>query len=256
METTTRKILAIGGAGYDVENLTIEREILRLAQKEHPRVLSIPTASYDDEQWSQVFEQIYGQRLGCATNVLWLLREQPTRQQIEEKILSADIIWVGGGNTLKMMKRWRKLGVDTVLKQAHDRGIVLCGSSAGSICWFQYGHSDSMSFYGSEQWNYVRVRGLGFIDAIHCPHYHAEQREQDFARMMAKRPPRSARAHVLPGLALDNSAALEILGDTYRLLAFTPEARGYKVYKKDGQVVEEEIEQREEFAPLEELLRV
>ncbi len=254
METTkaARKIIAIGGAGYDQENLAIEKEILRFAQKEHPHVLSIPTASYDDEKWSQLFEHIYGQRLGCTTDVLWLLREQPTPQQIEEKILSADIIWVGGGNTLKMMKRWRKLGVDTVLKQAHDKGTVLAGTSAGAICWFQYGHSDSMSFYGSEQWNYVLVRGLGFIDAIHCPHYHAEQREQDFARMMAKRHPGQA----LPGIALDNSAALQLLGDRYRLLTFRPEARGYKVYKKDGKVVEEEIEQREEFAPLEELLRV
>ncbi len=250
---TTRKIIAIGGAGYDLENLAIEKEILRFAQKERPRVLSIPTASYDDEEWSHLFEHVYGQRLGCATDVLWLLREQPTRQQIEEKILSADIIWVGGGNTLKMMKRWRKLGVDTVLKQAHGRGIILSGSSAGSICWFRYGHSDSMSFYGSEQWNYVRVRGLGLIDAIHCPHYHSEKREQDFARMMAKRPPHGA--HTLPGLALDDYAALEILGDTYRLVAFHPEARGYKVYRRDGQVVAEEIEQREEFAPLGELLR-
>ncbi|HLI05970.1 MAG TPA: peptidase E [Ktedonobacteraceae bacterium] len=254
METTvaTRKIFAIGGAGYDLENLAIEKEIIRFAQKEHPRVLSIPTASYDDKQWSEVFQQVYRQRLGCATDVLWLLREQPTQQQIAEKILSADIIWVGGGNTLKMMKRWRKLGVDKLLKQAHDKGTVLSGTSAGSICWFQYGHSDSMSFYGSKQWNYVLVRGLGFINAIHCPHYHAEHREQDFARMLSRR----HHGPTLPGIALDNAAALQIHGDRYRLRTFSPEARGYKAYKKDGKIMEEEIEPKEEYAPLEELLRM
>lgn len=247
MKNTTRKIVAVGGLDEDPAQ-TIPREIVRLAQKASPHALYIPTAGGDSEEWWQHFQGIFAQQLGCSTDVLWLLREQPTLQQIEGKILSADIIWVGGGNTLKMMKRWRKLGVDRVLLQAYERGIVLSGISAGSICWFKDGHSDSMSFYGSQQWNYVRVRGLGLIPATHCPHYHAEHREEDFSRMIA--------THGGLGLALDNNVALEVIDDQYRIVTSRPEAHGYKVYKKHGEVVVEEIEQREDFAPLEGLLRV
>jgi dipeptidase E len=241
--------VAVCGASLSsVETAVIKKEIIRLTQKQRPHALYIPTAGGDSEEWWQSFQRSYGQQLGCSTDVLWLLREQPTRQQIEEKIFAADLIWVGGGNTLKMMKRWRKLGVDQALIQAYERGIVLSGSSAGAICWFQYGHSDSMSFYGSEQWNYVRVRGLGLIHATHCPHYHAEGREQDFTHMIA--------TYGGLGLALDNNAALEVIDDQYRIITSQPDTHAYKVYKKAGKVMVEEIEQREEFAPLAGLLQV
>lgn len=249
MAKVTKKIVAVGGASLSSEETAATvQEIISLTQKEHPHALYIPTAGGDIESWWQSFQQVYGQRFGCSTDVLWLLREQPTMQQIEEKIFAADLIWVGGGNTLKMMKRWRKLGVDQALMQAYERGIVLSGSSAGAICWFQNGHSDSMSFYGSEQWKYVLVRGLDLIHATHCPHYHAEGREEDFARMIA--------THGGLGLALDNDAVLEVIDDHYRIIASQPNTHAYKVYKKSGKVVVEEIEQREEYAPLDELLGV
>jgi putative intracellular protease/amidase len=85
-----------------------------------------------------------------------------------EKDLSADIIYVGGGNTLQMMRVWRRFGVDKLIKSAYESGTVLSGISAGSICWFDSGHSDSMSFYNPRKWKYTNVRGLGLIRGGGC----------------------------------------------------------------------------------------
>ena len=89
--------------------------------------------------------------------------------------MSADIIYVGGGNILKMMTLWRKLKVDELLNEARAKGIILCGISAGSICWFNYGNSDSRKFKNPNA-DYIKVTGLGFINAIHCPHYDTESK--------------------------------------------------------------------------------
>jgi dipeptidase E len=75
-----------------------------------------------------------------------------------------------------MMRLWRRLGVDKLLKAAYDNGTVLAGVSAGSICWFDSGHSDSMSFYHPQKWQYINVRGLGFLKGVHCPHYNSMMR--------------------------------------------------------------------------------
>lgn len=174
-----KKIVAIGGGkigqlGFPVETTKIDKEILRLSGKRKPRLLFIPTASSDSESYFEVVKKHFGKRLGCKTDVLYLIKEKPTKKEIEEKILSSDIIYVGGGNTLKMMRVWRNAKVDMILKQAYEKGIVLSGVSAGSICWFDSGHSDSLSFYNPEQRSYINVKGLGLIGGVHCPHYDSE----------------------------------------------------------------------------------
>lgn len=136
-----KKLVAIGGgeigqSGYPVETTKIDKEIIRLTGKRNPRLLFIPTASSDSKSYFEAVKKHFGKRLGCKTDVLYLIKEKPTRKEIEEKILNSDMIYVGGGNTLKMMKVWRKTGVDKVLKQAYNKGVVLSGLSAGSICWF------------------------------------------------------------------------------------------------------------------------
>ncbi len=118
----------------------------------------------------------FGDFLKCKTDVLFLMKEKPSREQIRSKISGADIIYVGGGNTLQMMRIWRRLGVDKLLIAAYKKGTVLAGVSAGSICWFDSGHSDSMSFYNPHKWKYINVKGLGLIPGIHCPHYNGRTR--------------------------------------------------------------------------------
>ena len=244
MKTTQEKIVAIGGGKLaEHETLKIDQEIVRLTGKRKPNALFIPTASSDSEEYWEFFHAVYGRKLGCRTDVLWLLRETPAPKICREKILSADLIYVGGGNTLKMMRRWRWLGVDKLLRRSLKNGTVLAGLSAGCICWFEWGHSDSMAFYHPEDWDYVRVKGMGFINALGCSHYHAEKREENF-RAMVKR-----NGDI--GLAMDNNCALEVINGKYRVITSQKGVNAYRVHRHRGKVFQEIIEQKKKYEPLE-----
>ena len=229
-------IVGIGGGDMEaLETLEIEKRVVELTGRADPKVLFVPTASYDSVERWEVFRGLYGRRLGCRTDVLYLLNRNPDQGELEERILSADLIYVGGGNTLKMMRRWRRLGVDDLLREAHGRGIVLAGRSAGMICWFKYGHSDSMSFYSPDCWSYVRVKGMGLIDAIGCPHYNGATagvpREKEFRRMVRRYPEL--------GIAVGNHCAIEFVDDGYRVITSRPDVGAYRLFKgADGLVVE------------------
>lgn len=172
-----RAIVAIGGGEIRTRStLAIDREIIRLSNKRRPKIVFIPTASLDSPRYCEQFSDYFGYFLGCKTDTLLLASEQPSVQQIQSAILSSDIVYVGGGNTLFMMRTWRRSGVDKVLTKACESGIVLAGISAGAICWFDSGHSDSMSFYYPRDWKYINVKGLGFIPGVHCPHYNGMTR--------------------------------------------------------------------------------
>lgn len=246
-----QKIIAIGGGeigrtGYPVETTQIDKEIIKLTGKKNPKLLFIPTASSDSEEYIKVVEKYFGQKLKCKIDVLYLLKNKLSKKEIEDKILKSDIVYVGGGNTLKMMQIWRKLGVDKILIKAHQKGIVMSGVSAGSICWFKYGNSDSKKFSDSNA-NLIKIKGLGLINALHCPHYNVEDyRKVDLKKMMKKT---SGIA-----IALDNCCALEVIDDKYRIIASKKTANAYKVYWKANKYHEEIIKKEKEFKPLNQLL--
>lgn len=233
------KIVAIGG-GSPLPR--IDAEIIRLTNKKRPHALLIPTATYDRPEVCDAFESRFGDGLDCQTDVLLLLKNPPSLKVIREKILASDIVYVSGGNSLKMMRRWRKLGVDKVLKQAYQKEKVLCGASAGAICWSAYGHSDSMSFYRPENWDYIRVKALGLFPLLLCPHLDGENRGTSFCEMVGQ--------HGDMGIGLDNFAALEIIDDHFRILSENAEAGGYKVYRSGKEVVTETLEKGNRFKPL------
>ena len=107
------KIVAIGGGDLrTLETLAIDKEVVLLSGKVRPRALFIPTASSDSHEYWEAFDSAYGNNLGCKTDVLYLLGARPDKEELEEKVLESDIIYVGGGNTLKMMRRWRLLQVE------------------------------------------------------------------------------------------------------------------------------------------------
>jgi cyanophycinase-like exopeptidase len=123
-----RAIVAIGGGDIRTRGTTpIDREIIRLTKKKHPNLLFIPTASSDSERYWKHVQEYFGGFLKCKTDVLFLIAEQISTKQIGRKIRWADIIYVGGGNTLQMMRAWRRVGVDKLLKSAYDKGTVLSG---------------------------------------------------------------------------------------------------------------------------------
>lgn len=220
------KIVAIGGGEIkDRETLKIDRFIVDLAGKSVPKTLFIPTASGDAPGYCDTFDRIYGRLLGCRTDHLLLFWEPADPKTIKAKIMSADIIYVGGGNTLRMMKRWRQIGVDHLLKSAGERGAILSGLSAGAICWHQWGHSDSRSFTGKSEWPYIRVTGLGFAPGIFCPHLDVEKRHRAFAGMVAR--------YKVPSIACDNNAAVFYNDSKAVCLTSQKQARAY-IYQSDG----------------------
>jgi len=249
------KIVAVGGGEigrprkegsfYPVETLAIDKEIIDLTGKKQPKLLFLPTASGDSEGYSGVVKKYFGKRLGCKVNVLYLIKNRYSRKEIEEKMLNSDIIYVGGGNTMKMLKIWRELGVDNILEKAGEQGVILSGVSAGAICWFKYGNSDSLKF-SSENNKLIRLRGLDFIPLLACPHYNFEKnRKKSLSRMI--------REHGGIAIALDNCAAIEVVNGKYRIVTSLKSARAYKVYRQGNKIIQEVIPVRQEFSDLEEL---
>jgi dipeptidase E len=243
----TKKIVAIGGGEISKhETLKIDKRIIKLTGKKRPKVLFIPTASSDDESYCQKVFKYYGKELGCKVSVLCLCSDIVSKKEIRNRILGADIIYVGGGNTLKMMKIWRKLGVDKLLKKAWENGIVLCGISAGAICWFESGHSDSMSFYNPKKWKYINVRGLGFLKGTMCPHYNdgtnGVPREKKFKEMIKK--------NGGMGIAIDEGCAIEFTDNSYKIISNKAGSGAYRVFRKTGKVVSEQMEDCDPYSPL------
>lgn len=238
-----RTIIAIGGGELgELETEAIDREIVRSAGLARPRALFVPTASNDAEPYWETFQRIYGDHLGCETSVLRLIGERPSFARMANAVDAADVIYVGGGNTLRMMRRWRHLGFDRLLRKAHTRGTVMAGLSAGALCWFAWGHSDSMSFYRPDQWDYIRVRGLGLIPMTACPHYDGERRDEHFHRLIGR------TGGV--GIALDNGCAFQVIDDTFRILSSLPGAAAYRVTRHRGRIEQLEIPQSDSWTPL------
>jgi len=245
------KIVAIGGGeigrpGTKIETRGIDERIIALTGKKKPKLLFIPTASFDSVGYCDVVKNYFGGALGCKVSVLCLLDKSLTQKSIKEAIYSTDIVYVGGGNTEYMMRAWRKLRVDQLLRSATKKGVILSGLSAGAICWFRYGNSDSRRI-GNPDAPLIRVRGTNLIPALFCPHYDVEKDREDEIKEVMKR---------TPGVAIcaENGTAIEIVDDSYQMLRSIKKAKIYKVYWKRGVYYKEEIKQVKEYRPLKELL--
>jgi dipeptidase E len=145
------------------------------------------------------------------------------------------------------MATWRKMGIDIILKKAHKKGVVLSGISAGSICWFKYGNSDSRKFTNGSN-KLIKVTGLGLIDALHCPHYDAEKHRQNDLKRMMKTTSKTI------AIALENCCAIEVIDNKFRIIKSKPNTKAYKIYWKGGKYFKEDIISKKEFESLDALL--
>ena len=246
-----KKIVALGGGeigrpGFPIETTSIDKEIIKLTNKKNPKLLFIPTASSDSQGYCEVVKKYFGKKLGCKIDILYLINKELSKKEIEKKILTSDIVYVGGGNTLKMMNIWRRKGIDKILIQAYKKGIIMSGISAGSICWFKYGNSDSRKLVNPNA-SLIKVKGLGIIDALHCPHYDVESyRELDLKKMMKKTPG--------VAIALDNCSAIEIIDNKYRIITSKKSANAYKIYWKKNKYHKQILPKENKFRTLKNLL--
>lgn len=225
------KIVAIGGGELRLnETLTLDRYIVEFSETSNPRLLFIPTASGDSQAYIEIVKRIYGGQLGCTVDVLLLTDSSIKENEIRQKILSSDIIYVGGGNTVRMMEIWRENKVDKYVKEAYKNNIVLSGLSAGSICWFQKGHSEFRNPDGC--WDYTQVPGIGLIPAIHCPHYNESGRE-GFDDMM--------KNEEIPGIAIENNCAIAIKDEMYKIIKADSSSKAYLLKNHNGEVLKREL---------------
>lgn len=247
----SQRIVAIGGGGIGqpgrkAETTAIDREIVRLTGKARPRVLFVPTASGDDPGYAASFRRHYGGRLGCRVEVLNLVRARPRAKEIARLIGAADAVYVGGGNTLKMVTLWKRLGVDRLLAAARRRGAVLCGLSAGSICWFRWGNSDSRKKHEHDK-TLIRVSALGYLPALNCPHYDGEDHRPASLRAMMRRTPGVA-------VAAEDCAAFEVVGNRWRVVLSKKGKRVFRIGWKRGRYFKEALPDDGAFRPLAPLL--
>ncbi|KGP71335.1 peptidase [Pontibacillus yanchengensis Y32] len=219
-------IIAMGGGGFSQEpdNPKLDRYILNQSAQINPKICFIPTASGDAEDYIQRFYEFF-EKENCEPTHLSLL--QQTIADKEAFLLSQDIIYVGGGNTRNLIALWKEWGLDIILRKALDQGIILAGISAGAICWFEEGLSDSVP----GEWTIVRT--LGFLQGSLCPHYDGESERQYHYRTFIE------NGTMKPGYALDDGAALHFVGNTlHAAIASRPKATAYKVTLDNHEITE------------------
>ena len=222
-----RKILIAGG-NYST---AFVRYMAKLTGKARPKLLFLPTASADRA------DGIIAWYKTCSTlDVTPLVQESfiaSTKQSEswEEVLLNVDGIVASGGNTLNQQAIWKAQGIDVVLRKAWDEGIVLGGASAGSLCWFEEGTTDSRPK------ELTTVQCLGFLKGSHCPHYDREPGRRPLYQKLI------GSGQMKPGYACDNDAGIYFEDNTVKRVVSThPEAKVYYVSAVDGKVVERLME--------------
>jgi peptidase E len=197
-----RRIVAVGGGGFaSTPDSPVLDYVLAAAGKPRPRVCFVPTAGGDALPYVALFYRACLAR-DCEPSDTPLFER--TGEDLREKLLAQDVIWVGGGNTANLLAIWRAHGVDSAMREAWEAGVVLSGSSAGMICWFEASITDS---FGPQL--DALDDGLGFLPGSACPHYDGEDRRRPVFR--------EAVAGGFPaGYAADDHAALRFDGTELR----------------------------------------
>jgi dipeptidase E len=204
----------LGGLGLEGPGLLTQ--VLALSSAERPRLCYLPTASGDPVGAIEHFHELASTLPVQATDCSLFRRDE---RDLRDLLLSQDAIYVGGGNTANMLAVWRVHGVDVILREAWERGVVLTGASAGAICWFEDGVTDS---YGP---TLARLGdGLGFLAGSFCPHLDSEEQRRPVATELV------AIGAMVPGLAADDGAGIVFEGtEPVGVIRSLPHAGAYRV---------------------------
>ena len=225
MASKAKQVIPIGGGGFyrDAENLELEKYIIRQSGAENARVCFIPTASGEPDHYVASFYSAF-LKLACRPSVLTFFKRTP---DLRSFLLSQDVIYVGGGNTKSLLALWRDWGVIEILREAWESGIVLTGVSAGAICWFEQGLTDSFS-------DGLRpLDCLGFLPGSCCPHYDGEaQRRPSYHQLLTA-------GEISPGVAIEDWAAIHYRDiELHRVITSKRGARAYRMRCVYGSVHE------------------
>jgi peptidase E len=205
-------------------NRLLDDYVLGLPGRPRPRVCFLPTASGDADHYIVRFYRAFCASR-CETSHVSLFRRDGGAADPEEQLMSSDVIYVGGGSVISLLGTWRAHGIDSVLRRAWEAGVVLCGLSAGSLCWFEQGVT---AFHGEPR----AVAGLGLLPGSNCVHLDEEpQRESSYRRMLLD--------GMCPGYACENGAALHFTGARLtKAVSSRPAARAFRMRCGPGGRVE------------------
>ena len=223
------QIIAIGGGGFgrNPNHRKIEKYILELTGKEKPNVVFFPTASAENQAYIIQFYKCFT-KMSCEPSHVTFFQRTP---RLDSIINTADVIYVGGGNTKSMLAVWQEWKLDKLLLKAYNNGKILCGVSAGAICWFEQGITDSWAS------NLNVMDCLGFLSEMACPHYQEEKDRRPDVHKMLK------QGKCGPGWAIDGGAAIHFKnGKYYKSIQFYSDSYVHYVSIKNGVVNEDKKE--------------
>lgn len=226
--TPKKLIFANGGWRAQKDALPLMRYFVALTGKPNPKVCLLPTAQGDAAESIVSYYDIMNQ-LECRPRHLRLF--QPSRvNDFEEYLMDMDAIYVGGGNTLNMLAIWKDQAIDKVLHKAWQKGIVLGGGSAGAICWFQQGCTDS------RPGKLTALDCLGWLPDSACPHFNEEKRRVAYRQMILD-------GNLKDGIAIDEGVGV-LFENTklVRVVSVLPKARAYALKRMDDKVAETILE--------------
>jgi len=225
MAAATQHIIALGGGGFSMEpeNPALDLYVLAHARRTNPSVCFLPTASGDADRYVAMFYAAFA-RYRCRPSHATFFARTP---DLSTLLLAQDVIYVGGGNTKSMLATWREWGVPALLRRAWTSGTVLAGVSAGAICWFDAGVTDSWADA------LAALPCLGFLSGTCCPHYDGEAERRPALHQLV------TRRAVPAALALDDGAAAHFVGRKLsRVVTSRPDARAYRVSVRGRRIVE------------------
>ena len=222
-----RQIIAMGGGGFLMEprNPLLDQFVVETSGAKTPTVCYLPTAGGDSIAGIAQFYTTFN-RLDCRPVHLSLFR-QPA--EASELIEQSDVIYVGGGNTRLMLLIWKTYGVDRLLREAYEKGVLLCGVSAGAICWFEQGSTDSDGALRP-------LDCLGYLTGSCCPHYDGAMDRRPASHRFIR------EGKMLPGIALDDGAAGHFVdGELKEIVTSRPGARAYRVSVSGTEAIEDSL---------------
>ncbi len=222
----SKNIIAIGGGGFgrSLGSLKIEKYIISISSKKRPKICFIPTASGDSSLYKLNFYRAFS-KLNCIPSHIDFFSRT---ENLEKKVLSQDIIYVGGGNTKSMLAVWREWNLDKILRNAYEKGIVMSGVSAGAICWFDKGISDSFAN------KLTIIDCLGIVDNVACPHFDEEKEREPYVNEVIN------KEIIKTCICIEGNCALHIKNHfEYFSIDFDNGKKCFKVSKKNNKINKE-----------------
>ena len=230
-----KRIIAIGGG--EIRNKTtlkIDEYVANLAKihagDKRANALFIGTASHDSMPYFNSFRKTYTSVFDIKAEVALIVYGEMDSERIKNKIDMADCIYIGGGDTIFMLEKWRETGLDKLILDAYENGKIICGLSAGAICWFKDMYTDYEIMRGVSS-DYVLRKGLNVLDGTMCPHFN--ERETDFALAMQKNNIKSA-------YCVENDCAIEFVNGVYTK-TISAGGKAYILKNQDGEIIREEL---------------